>query len=796
MNNGNPILMRKIICTTALISAGICIADSGYPRPMLFRENFPKLLPQYDHIQLMVSDLHTDKRKFCDAEFKQKHPDALVLVQFNNEPTGIWGTWEMLPKQRLEDLRWLEPAIRDSNRLLDLFNHNVHPLMDFPGHWVYEAGSKTKNTIPADKQTITIQVENITPFLPLEHRLSKNVAKNHPEIPNALLKDIVIYPLNPNGTPDWLNADMGSVTAIDQAAKTVTVRRWKNSSNWHAFKTGAVMAPNAVSVTYDNTGTARNFPPDLRDQITEAAVMKPFLPNLTKHCPVDPRTGLTAVETMAKHYIAMKRAHYPNVDGFVFDVSSGTHTPSHRVSERIDADNDGAIDNFQFDGVLTWPLGIRDFCSLLREGKPGAFEGLGKNLLLISDSNFNEDQRLFGVFNGGEYEHSFTLFFPPYNFMYSSNLDRWLLWDRIGRKPNISYVHNKYADQAYHGGDVKDLHRPATLAHYRLDMATACMGSGYVGKTVLRKTHGSSNPDEVNYPGLVEERKEYGGMLPKIYDEYHAGRGQYGWLGLPKAAPVRITSSWSEPIYHFSADTPLPSAKVSKPWKISTPARTQTGFTFQCLETGLWRELKDSFSASVILPLPDIKLEQNGEYVVSFNISGSSAYSRHGEAYRNIPKNLRLRFATDQQASANSKSVEELDTNVAQLLGGGNSGGGYMQEVLVFPEERNVVITLIAGADGPATLEIGTSEEPGSYEITDLTIRKGCADVLAREFDNGLVLANGSAFTDADIDIPSLFPNSTFKRIKGKQDPVHNDGSLAETITLKQGDGIFLERIQ
>ncbi|AKJ64593.1 hypothetical protein [Kiritimatiella glycovorans] len=786
-------LLALLTTAAAASQAG----PDGYPRPMLFRENFPKLLSHYDHIQLMVSDLHVDKRKFSSVRFKREHPDAVVLVQINNEPTGIWGTWEMLPRQRIEDYGWLDPEVRDTSPLMEIFEYDIHPLMDFPGHWVYETGAETRDSIPADAETITVGVGDMTPFLPLTHRLSKKVAKAHPEITNALLKDVVIYTRGTDEKPDWLNADMGSLVAIDPAARTVTIRRWDARENRHAFDAGAVVAPGAVPVIVENAGVVRSFPPHLRESMKQAVVVKPFMPNLTPFCPVDPRTGLNAAETMARHYAAMRRRHYPNIDGYVFDVSCGTHTPSHRVSNRVDCDNDGEIDNFQFDGVLAWPVGISEFATLLRKGKPGHFKGLGRDFRMVSDSNFNEDQRLFEVLNGGEYEHSFTLFFPPYEYMYSSNLDRWLLWEDRGRDPNLSFVHNKYADEVHHGGEAADLERPATLAHFRLDMATACMGSGYVGKMVLRPAHGG-NTEEVKYPGLEEERARYGGMLPKIYDEYHAGRGEFGWLGLPEGDPVRVTTHLSKPVYAFTRQSPMPAVRMERPpWRLSEPERTRTGdgFSFRVRERGLWRQLKDSFRATVALPLPGVELERNREYTLSFKLRGSPVYDRFGRAHRNIPKNMRLRFITDRDGGKQSdRAAEELNTNVGQLLGGGQSGGGYMQEVLVFPRERKVVLTLIAGGSGPAQIEFGVTEEPGNYEISDLRLREGCADVLVREFEHGLVLLNGSVFSEAVVDLRKLFPDAAFRRIRGTQDPVHNSGKPARVVTISASDGLFLER--
>ena len=764
----------------------------GYPRPITFRETNPRLLPLYGHIQLLVSDMRTDMRKFSDEEFKRTYPERPVLIQVNHEATGLWGSWEMLPKQRIDDLGWMNPEARKAERSLDIFNYPIYPLFDYPGHWVYEAGSEILEPIDKGKETIVVKVADITPFKPVTHSRTLPVAKNNPEIKDALLKDVVIYNRSPDGTPDWLNADMGSIVSIDEAEGIVKVRRWKTTKKWASFKKGAMMAPNAVSVYY--TSSVSTYRPGHPAEGQRVMVMKPFMPNLTLKCPVDPRTGLTAVETMAKHFVEVKRKVYPNSDGYVFDVSCGTFMPSHRVSNRVDSDNNGKVDNFLFDSRLLWPLGIYDMFRLMREGKEGVFTGLGDSLLLLSDSNYNDDQRFFDMVNGGEFEHSFTLSFPPLMYMYSSNLDRFLLWDQIGRKPNLTFVHNKYPDETRHGGSASDLKKPMTLAHYRLDMATACMGPGFVGKVVGRTV----GPAELaNYPGKAQDQKKYGGHVPTRYDEYDLGTADYGWLGLPKGPATRLAPVPGGNLYRFSDNSPLPIPKTVFPWKISNPQRLKNGFSAEVVECGLWRESNDSYKASLILPLPGVKLESRGEYTVTFRLSGSSAYEKLDSKYSDIPKNIRLRLVTSDVVSGEEEQAhEKMDANLAQLMDNTGSRLGFIQEVLVFPDERMVTITLISPGEGTGSIEICVSESPGTYEIKDLEIKQGCADVLFREFENGLVLLNGSFFSSAEFDVQSLFPGSVFRRINGSQDPRHNNGQIAERIILGQGDGIFLQRLR
>jgi hypothetical protein len=61
--------------------------------------------------------------------------------------------------------------------------------------------------------------------------------------------------------------------------------------------------------------------------------------------------------------------------------------------------------------------------------------------------------------------------------------------------------------------------------------------------------------------------------------------------------------------------------------------------------------------------------------------------------------------------------------------------------------------------------------------------------VYRREFDNGLVLVNPKGNGTKTVDV-----GSGWKRLSGTQDPAHNNGQPASTITLPEQDGIILIR--
>jgi len=70
-------------------------------------------------------------------------------------------------------------------------------------------------------------------------------------------------------------------------------------------------------------------------------------------------------------------------------------------------------------------------------------------------------------------------------------------------------------------------------------------------------------------------------------------------------------------------------------------------------------------------------------------------------------------------------------------------------------------------------------------------------DVIYREFENGLVLANPSP-RPFMFDLDELFPGQTFQRLQGTrtQDVVCNDGSIVRgELNLGPKEGLFLIRI-
>jgi hypothetical protein len=775
MNKIALLILLLFICS---IRVSAETDNNGYPKPVTFRNITPKLIPHMDWMQMVISDRLISDRQFSDEEFKLRYPDRPVLIQDG----GIMsGAFQFAPKQQYEDLGMLDSEVLDAIPRLQSLKTEIDPITDFLGYWLYDAGADSRTLISANTEIVTIEVTDVKPFRPNTHPTTINALKETVG-QDSYMKDVVICPRTKGGELEWLNAELATITKIDEAANTITVRRWKTSKEWISHDAGTYIAPNSNLMFSFNAYSRYN----IDSRLSDVKVLKPFYPNLSRFCPKDPRTGLNAAEWLAKHYVEIKDKYYPNSDGFVFDVMIGTYYPSHRASDRIDGDNDGKIDNFFFDGINYWPLGMYDFIYYLRNGVDGKFEGLGQDALLAWDSNDNtENQRFFDLINGGEYEHSMLHPTPVLFYRYSSMLDRYLLWAERGRKPDVTFIHNKYPDEIYHGGNKPQFEPPYTLHSYRLDMATACMGSGYVGKQVIR------GPGELpEYPGKQTEWARYGGYLPKDYDEYHKGEEEIrGWLGEPISDPTRIESHLGPVIYRFNTNSEMPTiydqpaakeveingrivvVPAGQPWKAEAPQRIGNDtLKLTITSVGLWRIWQDSFNLRAELPLTGIHFERDQEYTISFKIRGTSPFKEIDDRYGNIPRNVSLRLNVNNQTNSE-----------------------YTQEILVFEDERRVDLTLIAPASGKGKLHFGIAENTGDIYISGLEVRKGCADVMYREFEHGLVILNGSYSAKVTIPMEQLFPDRKYKRINGTQDPEHNNGKLVDpSLTLKKLDGIFL----
>ncbi len=89
-------------------------------------------------------------------------------------------------------------------------------------------------------------------------------------------------------------------------------------------------------------------------------------------------------------------------------------------------------------------------------------------------------------------------------------------------------------------------------------------------------------------------------------------------------------------------------------------------------------------------------------------------------------------------------------------------------------------------SDNQAMFNIRFGQAKGVIWIGDIHIEKGNRDVWQRDFTGGRVLVNATNMAKT-IDL-----DQTFRKIQGIQDPITNDGSIVNQVTLPPLDGLVL----
>lgn len=593
---------RPIWFSTAPESAAVQLARSrpwlqaGYPRSMDFRHLFADSVEFLEHNTVLLVDMVPGKIEAA-CEFKRRYPDRLVLMQVNDEPRGLWGSWHCVPR---------EFALKEG---LDC-DRDVFPMPAFRGYWLLGPRTPLTADFPADSETCEVRIEDP------EHFIAAVYGKRQ-------FRDVLIYPLT-DGQPDWRQAEYASVTDVSAARKTMTLRRWPTQAvgAWHPFRQGqAFIAPSAGSVY----------------RLQEGSWIKTWVPNLTRFCPRDPETGQDAVTWWAQHFAALWHQRIapsePHPDGLQFDgLNEG------RMG---DCNNDGTLDACVIDGANLWRLGLYDFFRTLRSG--AGFEGLGDGLLLADASNV-WGPRWPALLNGSENEE-FPSFAGPD--LFTSGLDLYQVWCANSAAPVCPYLQGRFDCDTYleRGWDrARQAGKFHPDALVRLSIAAACMGKGiYTFRTGSRRDNAT-----------ILEGAE---VLEYSWDEFHAGRdGTYNWLGLPLEPPQRLTQHLGPDLLSTDLDTadwrtvtegmhvriagPVEAADGDRPAvRITVDTRGMTGA----------RGAQSARQALLLSPVSSEPLDPGREYAVSFGIRAAPDY---GAKYRGTWRFLGLCLVNESRRGA------------------------------------------------------------------------------------------------------------------------------------------------
>jgi Hypothetical glycosyl hydrolase family 15 len=112
--------------------------------------------------------------------------------------------------------------------------------------------------------------------------------------------------------------------------------------------------------------------------------------------------------------------------------------------------------------------------------------------------------------------------------------------------------------------------------------------------------------------------------------------------------------------------------------------------------------------------------------------------------------------------------------------------GGKLGGAFITGDWRHYLIDFVNPTTAKVALKFQVGGEGGTVSFDRVGIYEGASDLFRRDFDNGIVITNGTWQTQ------TVSLGGTFRKIEGTQDPSVNDGSLVSSVTLASHDAIIL----
>ncbi|MDQ8206373.1 hypothetical protein QEH52_02555 [Coraliomargarita sp. SDUM461003] len=361
---------------------------------------------------------------------------------------------------------------------------------------------------------------------------------------------------------------------------------------------------------------------------------------------------------------------------------------------------------------------------------------VGDEFIIVGDSGFDKHQRAVGLYNGMESE-GFPFHHDAYR-GFSTPINHFAYWKAFG---DVPYVFNFAALKIELEQD-----RPFAQQYARFALGTlTCLE--------VFATHFSDKK---------------GNLL----DEYIAGKRKTPhWLGKATSPLLRLDEMQQDLLYDTGVE-----------WSDLLLSRlTVDNGRLQKRGGSLQIEGTDQESTSPItVTIPNIP-RPHGDIVVSFEAK-SLAPLAPTLADTRFPRKVSVQvdgLPEYKQAVRNNAFFNPLEGVFGQA--------GFLQQKFYFRD-------LHLGQGDTITIHL-KFENQGPLEIRNLRIHNG-AQLLAREFENGVILVNPS-FHEQTFDLKQLFTDYSghFKRIDGVSS--HNDGQQIQTpsrMVVPSIDAVFLEK--
>ena len=636
---------------------------------------------------------------------------------------------------------------RHSEQLVLLhFNGNARdPLYEsdrfFAGHWLYFNGAKILSDVPAEQGETDIHVENPNLF---KVNMGRYRDRN---------EDIGLCMLDADGKPNWNQSEQVQLISIDRQRKIIRVRRGCYGTEPHEFGAGQGYA--AAHMTEGPWGRKNNLL---------------WYYNYSTRCPRD-NQGHTCADILVEHLVELFGQNGPPFDcaqggepveplvafdGLEFDVLK-FRCGGGSKGRGADCDADGRLDAGIHEGINTYGIGVVEFCRQLRER-------LGQNRFILADGMSETNQRAFGILNGIESEGWPHL--RDYQIHdWSGGLNRHFFWDKNVQPPVFNYINHKFNEPTGEPGVVVQADVPFSI--HRLVFAVGV----FTNSAICYSYPPGNDPD-----GLFG-----------VWDEFRMGTAnRLGWLGKSLGPAMRM-----------AARQPDMLAGYGKP--ISGDLLTRLagqGAKFELANGVLKIMAIDPTAAEIRFRLTNVPCSGPDLFV---------SLTARGETMQGYPPEIaRMMYV----GAAQEGQEVGKDNRFMTWVGDSDFDSGFYFSNLdcrqTSIESSPVRAPTCATATNKPKVSNGASQidlefvVEGSESIWISRIQAYCyPDVMYREFEHGLVLANPSP-RPYTFDLDELFPGQTFQRLRGTstQDVVCNDGSIVRgKLNLGTKEGLFLIRI-
>ncbi len=365
----------------------------------------------------------------------------------------------------------------------------------------------------------------------------------------------------------------------------------------------------------------------------------------------------------------------------------------------------------------------------------GLREQLGENKLILADGMSENNQRAFGILNGIESEGWPHL--RDYEIHdWSGGLNRQFFWDKNAWPLVFNYINHKFNMPTGEPGVVQQADVPFKI--HRLVFAVGV----FTNSAICYSYPPSNDPD-----GLFG-----------IWDEFRMGKAnRLGWLGKPLGSAVRLATS--QPDLLEGKGCPI-DQNIGKLFR-------GEGMQFQRVKSGMLVTAETKIS-KMSFRLNDVPTNGPDLFVL---------LTARGEPMRGYPSQVARMMHVG--LSTKGRPPQKYERFMTWVNDKDFDSGFYFSNI----ETDNVDLEFVIEGSQPLWISgISAYAHP---------------DVMYREFEHGLVLANPSPHPYV-FDLDRLFPGRTFQRLQGArtQDVVCNDGSIVGgELNLGPKEGLFLIRV-